>query len=159
MKRFCKLGIATIVCMALSGAAWATSGGGGGGTSGTSGSSSGNSGHGNDLLRSVINLPQVTPPLIQRNGNSHLAPVVSHKLPSNSLTDTPGNRGIGLRAPDLKTNNVKMDNLDRKSVLTKVDEKSEKAETETKTRLAANNTDDTAGARKAEANRPEVSCR
>jgi hypothetical protein len=69
---------------------------------------------------------------------------VSHKLPSNSITDTTGNGGTAQKGPDSKT-----DSLDRKQV---------KAEKEVETRLVAN-TNDALAAGKAEVGQLQPSCR
>ena len=154
MRTFRKLGTATFVCIALSGAALAQPGKGNGG-----GHGNGNSGRGNDVLQSVINLPQITAPLIHRSGNK-VAPVVIHK-PSNSVIDNHGNRGIGLRRADFKADQERdaggdLGDLDRKKMTTKIEEKSEKAE-KVEARVSANTANATS--RKPEVNQSLPNCR
>ena len=154
MKAIGKVCIATAVCMALSGSAWAHSTNGNGG-----GNGNGNSGNGNSAVN-LINMPQIAPLLIERGSRSQLTPVVSQKLP---IADNPGNRIGTLKTPDLKNDKAPdvtrkdvltkvNDKSDKEAVLTKVGEKADRTEKETETLVAA--ADDASGARKAETYQP-----
>jgi hypothetical protein len=148
MKAFQKAGIATALCMALSAPAWAHS------TNGNSGGNgNGNGGSGNSVTN-LISMPQIAPLLFDRGSRSQLTPVVSQKLPFNSIGDSPGNRLGTLKTPDVK--NDKLSDDTRKAVLTKVSEKSDQVskEKDSETMVAAGTSDDSSGSRTQETYQP-----